>query len=171
MAEALLRLRLAERGVDAGVHSAGLYRGGVEASAGSVRAMAQRSLDLAGHRSRSLTADLVRRADVVLGMARLHVREVVLACPDAWPRCFTLKELVRRGEAIGPVAHGQPLDAWLAAAHDGRRRSDLVGDSSEDDVADPIGGPDPLYEATAAELDDLVTRLTTLLAPIPGVPA
>ena len=165
MAEALLRQRLAERGVVASVRSAGLYRGGTAASAGSVRAMALRSLDLEGHRSRSVTPELVTGADLVLGMARLHVREVVLACPEVWPRCFTLKELVRRGEAQGPVAEGQSVGAWLAAAHDGRRRAEAVGDSPEDDVADPIGGPDALYEATAVELDHLATRLAALLGP------
>jgi len=168
MAEALLRSALDGRGVDATVSSAGLFRGGVPASPGSVRAMALRGLDLDDHRSRTVTPELVAGADLVLGMARLHVRQAVLAVPDVWPRAFTLKELVRRGQARGARRPGQPLAAWLAELHEGRRRADLIGDDAEDDVADPIGGPDRLYAATADELEYLVTRLVGLVFPPTG---
>jgi protein-tyrosine phosphatase len=167
MAEALLRAALQARGVEATVSSAGLFRGGVPASPGSVVAMARRGLDLDRHRSRTVTSELLGGADLVLGMARLHVREAVVAAPEVWPRAFTLKELVRRGAAAGPRPAGQPLEAWLAAVHEGRRRADLIGDDAEDDVADPVGGPERLYLATAEELEDLVTRLVDLAFP-PG---
>ena len=165
MAEALLRAALGERAVDASVSSAGLFRGGVPASPGSIRAMARRGLDLDGHRSRTVTEALLEGADLVLGMARLHIREAVVAVPDVWPRAFTLKELVRRGSAAGPRTPGQPLEAWLATLHEGRRRGDLIGDDPEDDVADPVGGPERLYLATAEELEALVARLVDLTFP------
>ncbi len=165
MAEALLRDALAARGVDAAVSSAGLFRGGVPASPGSIRAMARRGLDIDRHRSRTVTEPLLHGADLVLGMARLHVREAVVAAPDVWPRAFTLKELVRRGAAAGPRPPEQPLAAWLAAVHEGRRRGDLIGDDPEDDVADPVGGPERLYVATAEELEGLVRRLVDLAFP------
>jgi hypothetical protein len=38
-----------------------------------------------------------------------------------------------------------------------------------DDVADPFGGPPGEYEDAAEEIDDLVTRLTELLWPSPGL--
>jgi hypothetical protein len=41
---------------------------------------------------------------------------------------------------------------------------ELVGDSPDDDVNDPIGGPDTAFEATAAELDALLAELVALLA-------
>jgi protein-tyrosine phosphatase len=173
MAEALLRGALRARGVDAAVSSAGLFRGGVPASPGSIRAMARRGLDIDGHRSRTVSGELLGAADLVLGMARLHVREAVVAVPEVWPRAFTLKELVRRGSATGPRSPGQPLDAWLADVHEGRRRSELIGDDPADDVADPVGGPDRLYLATAEELEGLVTRLVDVAFPpgsAPGSP-
>ena len=170
MAEALLRSSLHARGVEATVSSAGLFRGGVPASPGSVRAMARRGLDLGEHRSRTVTGELLQGADLVLGMARLHVKEAVLAVPDVWPRAFTLKELVRRGTAVGPRHADEPLEGWLASVHDGRRRADLIGDDPVDDVADPVGGPDRLYLATAAELEDLVGRLVGLAFPVPVNP-
>ena len=171
MAEALLRAALRARGVDATVSSAGLFRGGVPASPGSVRAMARRGLDIDGHRSRTVTIELLEAADLVLGMARLHVREAVVAVPDVWPRAFTLKELVRRGAVVGPRRADEPLEAWLARVHEGRRRADLIGDDAADDVADPVGGPERLYLATAAELEDLVGRLVDLAFPPSRVPA
>ncbi len=162
IAEVLLRQRLDELGVEAAVSSAGELPGGVPAEPGSVRAMAARGLDLGRHRSRAFTAEHLDRADLVVAMARRHVREAVLAHPQAWPRTFTLKELVRRGEACGPRRAGQPLEDWLARVHQGRRTNELLGDNPVDDVEDPIGAPNHVYEATAAELHDLIGRLVDL---------
>jgi protein-tyrosine phosphatase len=170
MAAALLRSSLAARGVEADVSSAGLFRGGVPASPGSVKAMARRGLDLDDHRSRTVTPDLLEGADLVIGMARLHVREAVLAVPDVWPRAFTLKDLVRRGAAAGPRPPQEAMADWLARLHEGRRRAELIGDDPVDDVADPVGGPDRLYLETATELEDLVGRLVDLAFPVPVNP-
>ncbi|MDP9069753.1 MAG: hypothetical protein M3N68_00410 [Actinomycetota bacterium] len=162
MAEAFLRHRLQELGVEARVHSAGLLDTGRPASAEGIRAMGAWGLDTSAHRSRRMTAELVARADLVVGMAREHVREAALLSPEAWSKTFTIKELVRRGEQVGPRASGQPFDEWLAKLHAGRARSDLLGSSPDDDVADPIGlGPEQ-YRRTAVEIDELVARLVEL---------
>ncbi len=131
--------------------------------------MAAQGLDLQQHRSRAVTAEHLAGADLVLAMARRHVREAVLMLPEAWPRTFTLKELVRRGESALPRRADQSLAGWLTAMHAGRRTSALLGDDPADDVEDPIGAPDRVYEATAAELADLVSRLVDLaFAPTVG---
>ncbi len=165
MAEGILRDRLATRGVSAHVHSAGLLDLGQPASAHGVDVLKAMGIDLSSHRSRTMTAELVRGADLVLGMARMHVREAVVLVPQVWPRAFTLKELVRRGENLGPRAPDQPLEEWLAKVHAGRSRSDLMGDSDDDDIFDPIGAPRSRYQATAAEIEDLTDRLVALLFP------
>lgn len=162
MAEVLLRARLAALGVDASVTSAGELPGGVHASPGSVRAMAARTLDLRHHRSRTATPREIAGADLVVAMARRHLRNAVALAPDAFPRTFTLKELVRRGEAVGARRPGQSLAGWLAAVHDGRAASSLLGDDPRDDVADPIGGPQRLYDATAEEISQLIDRVVDL---------
>ena len=169
MAEALLRARLAAAGVDAVVSSAGDLPGGVGASAGSVKAMAARGHDLGGHVSRTLSPDLLEGADLVVTMARRHLRSAVGLQPTAFPKTFTLKELVRRGRHVGPRAAGQPLDSWLAALHRGRAAAALLGEDPSDDVADPVGGPDHLYEATAVELEQLVDEAVDLA--FPSVPS
>ena len=162
MAEAFLRHRLDEIGAAARVHSAGLLDAGRPASADGVHVLEALGLDTSGHRSRRMTAEMVARADLVLCMAREHLREAVLLVPDAWPRSFTLKELVRRGDETGPRAPGQPFDEWLAKLHAGRNRAELVGRSPDDDVADPIGGGRRAHERTATELTELIDRLVEL---------
>ena len=148
------------------VGSAGLRFVGEPASANGVDVLAARGLDLSTHRSRIVDRDLLEGTDLALAMSREHLREAVLALPDMWPRAFTLKELVRRGEMIGPRAPGESIDAWLARAHAGRNRADLLGSSSADDVEDPIGLSRSAYEKTANELSDLVDRLVDLLWPL-----
>ena len=147
------------------VGSAGLRLVGEPASANGIDVLAERGLDMSGHRSRILDRELLEATDLTLAMSREHLREAVLALPDIWPRAFTLKELVRRGEKIGPRAPGESTDTWLARAHSGRNRTDLLGSSPDDDVDDPIGLSRSAYEKTADELSDLVERLVDLLWP------
>ena len=169
MAEGLLRDRLARRGVPAAVSSAGLLEAGLPASAHGVDVLARRGIDLRGHRSRAMTPELLAGADLVVGMERRHVREAVVARPHVWPRAFTLKELVRRGEERGPRAPGQGVAEWVAKTHAGRVHADVLGESPADDIDDPIGQPRSAYVRTADEIEDLVDRLVALLYP-EGVP-
>ena len=142
--------------------TAGLRGGGLPASPEAISVMAARGLDLTGHRSRALAAAELAAADLVLAMAREHLRHAVVMTPAAWPRAFTLRELVRRGEQAGPRRPGEDLAGWLGRAHAGRERSALLGDSPGDDIADPVGSPLPQYTATAALLDDLLAQLVRL---------
>ncbi len=162
-AEAMLRHRLHALGVEAQVRSAGMLDDGRPAHSSSIDTLAGRGLDITSHRSRRLTAEAVRTADLVLGMAREHVREAVVMVPAAFPKTFTLKELVRRGEAIGPRMGDESVADWLARAHAGRTSSDLLGNSHADDVADPIGLPRNAYERMVVELDEQLDRLVALL--------
>ncbi len=162
MAEALLRHRLTALGVDARVASAGLLRPGQPASEHGVEILRARGLDMSAHRSRAMTRELLSSTDLVLAMAREHVREAVVLDPALWPRTFTLKELVRRGEAAGPRRPEEPLDAWLRRVGEGRRVAELTGSSPLDDVEDPYGGPRSAYERLLVELDDLLDRLVAV---------
>ncbi len=162
MAEVFLRRRLEEIGVDARVHSAGLLDDGWPAPREAVSVARAMGYDTSRHRSTKLTEALVSQADLVLCMAREHLRHAVVLVPAAWPRTFTLKELVRRAEEVGPRPPGQPFDEWLAKIHAGRDRGELLGSSREDDVADPIGLGEDAYRRTGEELDRLVTRLVAL---------
>ncbi|NLV55741.1 MAG: hypothetical protein GXY13_09040 [Acidimicrobiales bacterium] len=173
MGEVLLRDRLSRRGIDAAVRSAGLVADDVPASAGSVKAMAKRGLDLGEHRSRIMTVEDVRAADLVIGMAREHVREAVVLDPDSFARTFTLREIVRRGEVAGPRRvvddRLEPWSTWLDRVGRDRRTADLLGQDDSDDVADPMGMSKRAYERTAVEIERLVDRLIDLA--FPNVPS
>jgi protein-tyrosine phosphatase len=164
VAEAFLREKVEAAGIaDVRVHSAGLLESGRAAPHDNIDVMAELGYDLEAHRSRRITIDMVEAADLVIGMAREHVREVAVEQPDAWPRTFTLREVVRRGEEVGPRGADQPLDEWISKVHAGRTPVMLVGASEDDDVADPMGRSRRHFEVAAGEIQDLVDRLFDLL--------
>jgi protein-tyrosine-phosphatase len=164
VAEAFLRRKVEAAGrTDVHVHSAGMLDSGRAAPEDNIAVMAELGFDLEPHRSRHVTTTMLDSADLVIGMAREHVREVAVNVPDAWPRTFTLREIVRRGEEVGPRSAGQPLDEWIAKVHAGRAPAMLMGTSSDDDVADPMGRRRIDYETAAADIAELVDRLDALV--------
>lgn len=165
MGEALLADRLRKRGVDAIVSSAGLVLHGKPASAHAVSVLADRGIDHSSHRSRVMDGGILESADLVIAMTREHLREAAVLNPSTFDRTFTLKELVRRGEAAGPRAAGQRLDEWLAKVGVGRDRADLLGTSLDDDVADPYGMDRDDYERTCSEIEVLIDRLVKVAWP------
>ena len=91
MAEALLRSRLPDS-TSWQVASAGTCAfGGEEASAGAVEALSEESVDLNGHRSQPLTAELIRQARVIVAMTRSHRDEILARFPEAAQRVFLLR--------------------------------------------------------------------------------
>lgn len=187
IAEALLRRRLDQAGVSATVTSAGLRSGGQRATDHSIATVAARGLDLSAHRSRQLDAALIRSADLIICMAREHVREVAVIEPEALARSFTLKELVRASEAVARCHREESLDEWLGRLRAGRRRAGLLGAGYDEafDVADPTGKRRSDHERTVDELDRLLGRLVAgirdaaagggprdaALEPVPNAPA
>jgi len=165
LAAAFLRAELARRGITGvEVISAGLLAGGAPATPESLAA----APDLADHLSCQLTPDLVSGADLVIGMAREHVREAVVLVRGSLPRVFTLKEFVRRAEAVGARATDEPLAPWLDRVGVDRRPADLMGDSIEDDVYD-LGERDRVdWAAIVDEISELVRRLVAATWPRGG---
>jgi protein-tyrosine phosphatase len=165
MAAALFTEQAARHAGRPRVSSAGLGDAGLPVPHEVGEVMSRRGVDLTAHRSTTLTAPMVVAADLVIGMSLRHVQEAVLLEPAAWERTFRLKEIVQRGEFVGPRLPGQDAAAWIRAAQGDRDRTSLAHVSPEGDVADPFGGPYAGYEATATELDDLTGRLAALLWP------
>ena len=113
MAQAMLSARLAARGVAVPVASAGLLGGGRPPPPEVVSVMAAKGIDVIGHRSRIVTADDLAAADLILGLAREHVRHAAVLLPGAWPRAFTIRELARRGRQAGPAPPtSRSLTGW-----------------------------------------------------------
>lgn len=166
MAAAFLRARL--EGVDdIRVRTAGVLAGSRPMDPVAVEVLAKHGLEPDVDMSRQVRVADVQTADLILCLERRHLREVVVLHRDALPWAFTLRELVRRGEAVGPRTPGTTLGEYLERLGAGRERADLTREAPEDDVADPTGGPVAGYEHTAHWLDGLVHRAVGLLFP-PG---
>jgi protein-tyrosine phosphatase len=168
MAAALLEARLADRGVAARVASAGLSFDGRPPTDEAIGAALGYKVSIGDHRSRVLSAPLLETADLIIAMERFHVREAMVLDAASIERCFTLKELVRRGEAAGPRHHDESVPAWLRRVGSGRRTMELLGASDSDDVADPYQGKQQVYDACIAEIDELIRRLVDLVWPLAG---
>ena len=129
--------------------------------------MADRGLDLSAHRSRQLDADMLRRADLVIGMAASTSARRPCCEPDA------LREDLH-AEGARPAARPRPasaaptsrFDAWLGRIADARAPGALLGVGHDDvDVADPVGRVAADYEVTADLLDDLLGEVVALAFP------
>lgn len=73
--------------------SAGLFTAeGQPASPNASAVMADRGIDITDHRTRSLTEDLIKRADLILTMTKQHKEHVMAMYPQAYDKVFTLKE-------------------------------------------------------------------------------
>jgi protein-tyrosine-phosphatase len=153
----------------AGIHTGGRMPSSVPEPLLSV--MDTYGIDLRGHHSQALTADMLAGADLVIGMSRRHVQEAVLLDPPCWPSSFMLKELIRRGELVGPRRPHQGIASWIDQVHGDRTRESLARRSTADEVADPYGGTLDQYRSAAAELTELTAGLINLVWPDgPGRP-
>jgi protein-tyrosine-phosphatase len=169
MTAAFLARRAAESGRAVHVSSAGTSAGaGFPATSPTVDAARKLGVDVSTHRSTPLDASAVRDADLVIALERRHVQEVVLHDPSAFSKTYTLKELVRRGAEQGARIPDQSVHEWLAMLHEGRRPTDLLGMSNDDDVADPTGSNATDHRTTAETLDALAEEVLALLF---GAPA
>ena len=128
-------------------------------------------IDLADHVPRTVDPDMIRAADLVVGLTREHLRETVVAVPPSFPRTFTLREIVRRGLDTGPRGAAEDLGAWLARLHDGRLVADLMGESPDDDVMDPMGGTPEDYRRMLTDVAALTGTLRNLAWPTAKLPA
>jgi protein-tyrosine phosphatase len=169
LAGVLLVAQLQRIGLDLAVESAGVQAvAGRPATSQTVAAAASMGLDLSAHRSQLASRAMIAHAGLILTMERAHVRQVVVTDPQAFTRTFTLKELVRRGNELGPRPAEEPLARWLARAHEGRRPVDLLGASVDDDIGDPTEDRLLDHRSTALEIDELLAEVVDLLWPPPA---
>jgi protein-tyrosine-phosphatase len=168
MAAAFLRRQLDRAEVESQIVSAGLHvPAPVPPLPEVIETMRGFGIELSEHRSRQLTPGLAQGAHIVIGMTREHLREAVMMDQRLLDSGFTMKELARRAGAQGFRPVGTKLQSWLADLLSNRDIEELLGTSDLDDIADPIGGPVAAYHDTAAEVDDLATRIVRTVWPAP----
>jgi len=166
MAAAILQQRLAERGIDARVTSAGTMPWSSGATDPAVAVMREHGLDISGHENRQVTRELVEEADLVLGMTRDHVAIASARSPSAQGCTFLVGELARLGADVGPRAASEPVARWAERVAATRPLRRPLG-RAVDEIADPVGEPIDVYRRTAAELDDRLSEIAALLAGVP----
>jgi len=129
MAEGLFRKAMAGRG-EFRIFSAGLGAvDGQPPTPHSVTAMKEIGIDISAQRSRALTVDLVRQADLILGMTHGHTDTIALLYPPAAEKTFLLREF---DETLEPY---------------------------EKDIADPIGGPYEIYVECRDQIEQGIATL------------
>lgn len=168
MAEAFARRALADRGLDVTVSSSGLMPAGHPAPDEVVTTLADRGLDVTGHVSRPFDAEVIASADLLIGMERHHLTEIVAITPEAWTRTFTLPEFVHRVDLLGlEPAERYRLPELLELLAATRSRRDLLRVSVDEEIPDPMGRSHRFFERTADEISQLVDRLVDAIAPAP----
>ncbi len=139
MAQVMLQRMLRDEGVGEDkvkVVSAGLYASnGEPATIQAVKAMENRGLSLAFHRSRRLTPRMIDDAFLILGMTEEHKQAVLMLDAAASDKVFSLGEYVSSG----------------------------AGDGVWQQVPDPFGQPLAVYEKTADVLESLLTQVVKKL--------
>ena len=140
------------------------------------------------HVARQLTAELVRRSDLILALTRDHRRRVVQLDPSATRRVFTLREFafvasqVTEANLKAAAAHllwRQQAEGLPASPpHPGRVAVGAVfsangvfplSDPAELDVADPFGQPLDAFAEAARRMLPAADAIGEFFASLPGM--
>lgn len=163
MAEALMRVGVAKRNCNAiEIASAGTWaEWGSPASSGAIDTLRERSIDLTRHRSRPLDPIEVARADVVVAMTSVHVKEILEIVPNARDKIVMIKALpeMEMGR-IDEVDPRKRLQRLLSVPRPKYRRAL--------DLDDPLGLPRSAYERCVNDLLRGINALLDVVCPSAG---
>lgn len=97
MAEAYLNKLLKNQGrTDVQVSSAGMMAlEGMGASEQTREVLSKQGMDVANHRTRRVTKELIDEADIILVMEKIHEERILQLAPEAKNRLFLLKEFAK----------------------------------------------------------------------------
>ncbi len=145
------------------VGSVGLRYTGEPTPSVGISLLDEFGVKLPSNRSTELTRELADEADLILGMTREHVRDIVDLSPDAWPKTFTMKDFARRVEQASPRRKHQRVDDWLAILGEDRSPYDLFSAKSDDDLIDPFGQRAKVWRQLITEVDVLARKIVPAL--------
>ena len=176
LAEQLLRAGLSS--VDGiTVHSAGTIAMVGEGMPAEAQALSLRfgATDAAAHVARQLDEQMIREADLVLGLAREHRRAVVELVPAATRKAFTLREFAHLAVSVLDADLDDATSPLSDGSASSRLRDAVVATASLRGVVEPFDSPDDadvidpyrqsfdVYEASAAQLVPAVQATVALL--------
>ncbi|WP_456845735.1 LCP family glycopolymer transferase [Cellulomonas sp. P5_C6] len=172
-AERLIRARLGQDG-DLSVTSAGTHAAlGEPVPEPLDELLAAAGAGDGGHEARLLSTDAVEAADLVLTATRSERAAVLRQVPSAMGRTFTLRELARVAESIGPAALPEGGDmatrlselVRLAPRHRGPTAPAVATD---DDILDPAGQGRGAYLRSFDQVQAAVDSIVRTVRPVPG---
>jgi protein-tyrosine-phosphatase len=118
MAEGLLRQKLAQQGLDSRYEVASAGTWGVDgrpASEHAVTVMAERGVDIARHRARTVTGGDVAEADLILVMSSEHQHLLENTWPQYKWKVYRLSEMAGKRRDIADP-YGGPIEEYRTAA-------------------------------------------------------
>lgn len=119
MAEGLLKKRLADSGLDASykVTSTGTWAvEGRHASQHAITVLAERGVDISTHIARTITADEVAEADLILVMSREHKQIIHNTWPQYDWKVHRLSEMAGKRKDVSDP-YGGPIKEYRACAN------------------------------------------------------
>jgi protein-tyrosine phosphatase len=85
---------------------------GAPATPEAVAVCRSHGIDISGHRSRGLSIEAVRTADLILSMTGIHVDQVLDVDPEARTRTYLLSEFADGGQVDVPDPIGEPREEY-----------------------------------------------------------
>jgi protein-tyrosine-phosphatase len=119
MTEVLFRnmVEKAQKGHEILALSAGIAVGcDAPASEQAIEVMKHQGIDLAKHRTRALTPELVRAADLILTMTNSHKRAVLAMTPEAEGKVHTVRQFAEGLDGDIADPYGAPVEIYQACA-------------------------------------------------------
>jgi protein-tyrosine phosphatase len=116
--------------------------------------------------ARQLMPDMVKQADLVLGLTRKHRSAIVELVPSAVRRTFTLREMARLVADVDPAAlpgaNATTADRLRALVPLAASRRGLAAHRPvDDDVVDPYGGGQSLYDKSFGLMVPAIETIVT----------
>ena len=128
--------------------------------------VASLGVDPHGFEARQLMPDMVQQADLVLALTRRHRSAIVELVPAAVRRTFTLRELARLVGDVDPAtlpgANATTADRLRALVPVAAARRGLSAHRpADDDVVDPYGGGQALYDKSFGLMVPAIEAIVT----------
>lgn len=164
MAEHLMRERLRVRNVGWTISSVGTHaRPGTSLDPNARSVLRRRGAPASRNwASRVMSAKVLQSADLVLAVTHAHLGWVMTLAPSMSRRSFVMGQFATLlDNATGSAATPQDL---IELATQARARMQPY-DPARDDLADPIGGSERVFEQCADRIETMLSSITRLVAP------
>ena len=162
MMGALLSQRAAAAGAPLSVRTAGMRDTGMPPTQGTIDMLAGHGLDVTGHRSDLVTAEVADAADLILAAEKQHVVSVAALAPGLFDRTFTLPEFTRLGRDAGR-RDGAAVPTWLDTLAVDRPRGIDYLSAAVEEVDDPTGQRPAEWRRAFDSISSLVDEVVVLL--------